>query len=113
MESFRLQSSERNGCAVLQVFGEVDLASAPQLREALTTLVADGELRIVVDLSATDFLDSTGLGALVTGLRRVRARGGSMKVVCTSPRVCKVFEITSIDKVLPLLGSVEEACAGA
>ncbi len=113
VEAFRLQSSERNGCAVLQVFGEVDLSTAPQLREALTAMVADGELDIVVDLSATEFLDSTGLGALVTGLKRVRAQGGNMKVVCTSPRVCKVFEITSIDKVMPLLSSVDEACAGA
>ncbi|MGQ0521548.1 MAG: STAS domain-containing protein [Actinomycetota bacterium] len=113
MEAFRLQGSKRNGCAVLEVFGEVDLATAPMLREALTTMVADGELDIVVDLSATEFLDSTGLGALVTGLKRVRAKGGNMKVVCTSPRVCRVFEITSIDKVMPLLGSVDEACAGA
>lgn len=113
VDAFRLQSSKRDGCAVLGVFGEVDLATAPKLRDALTTLVADGELDIVVDLSATEFLDSTGLDALVTGLKRVRARGGNMKVVCTSPRVCKVFEITRIDKVMPLLGSVDEACAGA
>jgi anti-sigma B factor antagonist len=113
VEAFRLHSSERNGCAVLQVFGEVDLSTAPQLREDLTAMVAGGELDIVVDLSATEFLDSTGLGALVTGLKRVRAKGGNMKVVCTSPRVCKVFEITSIDKVMPLLSSVDEACAGA
>ena len=113
VDSFGLQRSERDGCAVVAVEGEVDLATAPRLREALAAVVAEGHLRVVVDLSATEFLDSTGLGALVTGLKRVRARGGDMKVVCTSPRVCKVFEITSIDKVVPVCASLDEACAGA
>ncbi|MGH9282370.1 MAG: STAS domain-containing protein, partial [Acidimicrobiales bacterium] len=111
MESFGLHRSERDGCAILAVSGEVDLATAPRLREALASVVADGHLNVVVDLSEIEFLDSTGLGALVTGLKRVRARGGDMKVVCTSPRVCKVFEITSIDKVVPVCASVDEACA--
>ena len=111
-DSFGLESSHQEGCTVLSVSGEVDLATAPRLREALTNLVAEGELRLVVDLTSTEFLDSTGLGALVTGLKRIRAKGGEMRVVCTSPRVCKVFEITSLDRVLPLFESVEEACAG-
>ena len=110
VEPFGLQRSDRKGCAVLSVAGEVDLATAPRLREALATMVAEGHLKVVVDLTDTDFLDSTGLGALVTGLKRVRAKGGDMKVVCTSPRVCKVFEITSIDKVVPVFTSVDEAC---
>ena len=110
---FGLDSTERDGCAVLAVSGEVDLATAPQLREALTGLVADGHTQVVVDLTATEFLDSTGLGALITGLKRVRARGGDLRIVCTSPRVCKVFEITSIDKVIPMYGSVDEACVRA
>lgn len=112
VDSFALRSSERDGCAVVAVEGEVDLATAPRLREALSDAVATGHLRLVVDLTATEFLDSTGLGALVTGLKRVRAKGGEMRVVCTSARVCKVFEITGIDKVLPIFASVDEACAG-
>ena len=113
VEGFGLHRTERDGCAVLAVRGEVDLATAPRLREELTTMVSDGYLRLVVDLTDTEFLDSTGLGALVTGLKRVRARGGEMRVVCTSDRVCKVFEITSLDRVLPLYATVDEACAGA
>lgn len=112
VESFGLDASHQGDCAVLRVNGEVDLATAPRLREALTSLVTEGHLRVVVDLSGTDFLDSTGLGALVTGLKRVRAKGGEMRVVCTSERVAKVFEITSLDRVLPLYESVEQACAG-
>ena len=113
MDTFGLESLQQDGFTVLRVKGEVDLSTAPQLREALTSLIAEGRLAVVVDLSDTEFVDSTGLGALVTGLKRLRARGGEMRVVCTSPRVCKVFEITSLDRVLPMYASVEEACAPA
>lgn len=111
MDSFGLRTSRQGDCAVLSVAGEVDLATAPRLREALTSLVTEGHLRVVVDLTGTEFLDSTGLGALVTGLKRVRAKGGEMRVVCTNERVAKVFEITSLDRVLPLFESLDEACA--
>lgn len=111
MNDFALDVEQRDECAVLSVSGEVDLATAPQLRQQLVDLVADGHRRIVVDLSRTDFLDSTGLGALVVGLKRLRAHDGEMRVVCTTPRVRKVFEITHVDRVLPLFESVDEACA--
>lgn len=111
MNDFGLDVQQRDGCAVLSVSGEVDLATAPQLREQLVALVADGHRCIVVDLSRTEFLDSTGLGALVVGLKRLRAHDGHMRVVCTTPRVRKVFEITHVDRVLPLYESVDDACA--
>jgi anti-sigma B factor antagonist len=113
VNDFALDVEQRDECAVLSVSGEVDLATAPQLRQQLVDLVADGHRRIVVDLSRTDFLDSTGLGALVVGLKRLRAHDGEMRVVCTTPRVRKVFEITHVDRVLPLFESVDEACAAA
>ena len=110
MNEFGLDVQERDGCAVLSGAGEADLATAPQLRERLVGLVADGHRRIVVDMSATEFLDSTGLGALVAGLKRLRAHDGDMRIVCTTPRVRKVFEITHVDRVLPLFESVDDAC---
>lgn len=110
MNGFRLDVQERDGCAVLSVSGEVDLATAPQLRQQLVDLVGDGHRRVVVDMTGTEFLDSTGLGALVAGLKRLRAHDGEMRVVCTTPRVRKVFEITHVDRVLPLYESVDEAC---
>ena len=110
MEAFSLQTEERPDCVVLAVAGEVDLGTAPQLKERLGELVAEGHRHVVVDLTATEFLDSTGLGALVAGLKRLRAHEGDMRVVCTTPRVRKVFEITHVDRVLPLYDSVDEAC---
>lgn len=111
MDSFGLEVEHRDGCVVLGVTGEVDLANASELRERLFELVSDGHRRIVVDFTGTDFLDSTGLGALVAGLKRLRAHEGEMRLVCTTARVRKVFEITHIDRVLPLYESVDEACA--
>lgn len=105
----RLDTSVHEGYAVVTVHGEVDLATAPRLRDCLTTLAGDGHPRIIIDLNSTEFLDSTGLGAIVTGLKRIRARGGEMRIVCTTERVCKAFEITSLNRVLPLYSSVDAA----
>jgi anti-sigma B factor antagonist len=111
VDGFGLSVEERDSCVVLGVKGEVDLANASDLRERLFELVSDGHRRIVVDFTETEFLDSTGLGALVAGLKRLRAHEGEMRLVCTTARVRKVFEITHIDRVLPLYESVDEACA--
>lgn len=113
VEGYGVERNDREGCAVIAVEGEIDLTAAPRLREALISSVVEGHQRVVVDLTATEFLDSTGLGALVAGLKRIRAHGGDMRVVCTSARVCKVFEITSLDKVLSLYDTVDEACTRA
>jgi anti-sigma B factor antagonist len=110
VEAFALDVEPGDGCVVLAVAGEIDLATAPALRQQLVDLVAEGHRRIVVDLSRTEFLDSTGLSALVACLKRLRAHDGELRVVCTTPRVRKVFEITHIDRVLPLFDSVDAAC---
>ena len=105
-----MQVQERDGCVVLAVSGEVDLGTAPRLREQLIALVTDGRRHVVVDLSATEFLDSTGLGALVAGFKRLRAHDGDMRLVCTTTRIRKVFELTRLDRILPMFESVEDAC---
>ena len=98
-----------DGWAVLAVGGEVDVATAPRLREKLIELVNDGQHRIVVDLTDVEFLDSTGLGVLVGALKRVRTHDGDLALVCTESRVLKVFEITGLTKVFAMYGSVDEA----
>src|SRR6187200_3458531 len=74
---------------VIEVGGEIDVYTAPKLREALVELVNAGRYQIVVDVERVDFLDSTGLGVLVGGLKRVRANDGSLRVVCTQERLLK------------------------
>lgn len=105
----RLEVSERGDWSVVSASGEIDVATAPRLREQLIALVNDQRYRIVVDLEAVDFIDSTGLGVLISGLKRVRLHEGDFALVCTEPRILKVFEITGLLAVFPVHGSVDEA----
>jgi len=107
-----LDVQERDGFAVLAVSGEVDVATVPRLREQLHGLVAQGSNKIIVNLDAVDFLDSTGLGVLVGGLKKVRAHDGSMELICSQDRLLKIFRITGLAKVFTIHES-ESAALGA
>jgi anti-sigma B factor antagonist len=96
---------------VLEVGGEVDVYTAPRLRERLVELIDGGAHHIVVDLNRVDFLDSTGLGVLVGALKRVKAHDGSLSLVCTQDKILKIFKITGLTKVFPIHGSVEQAAS--
>jgi anti-sigma B factor antagonist len=102
----------RSPLMILAVKGEIDVYTAPRLREQLVELVSQGHRQIVVDLEGVDFLDSTGLGVLVGGLKRLRSNGGDMALVCTQPRILKVFEITGLTTVFSISASVDEATSG-
>ena len=107
----RLEVSERGDWSVIEVGGEIDVATAPRLREQLIALVNDQRYRIVVGLEGVDFIDSTGLGVLISGLKRVRTHGGSFALVCTESRILKVFEITGLLAVFDVCSSIDEAVA--
>ncbi len=87
--------------------------TAPRaFREKLVELVSQGHRQIVADLEGVDFLDSTGLGVLVGGLKRLRSHDGDLSIVCTQARILKVFEITGLTTVFNISDSVERATAG-
>jgi anti-sigma B factor antagonist len=98
---------------IVSVGGEIDVYTAPKLREQLIDLVAAGKYHLIVDMENVDFLDSTGLGVLVGGLKRVRAHDGSLELVCSQERILKIFRITGLTKVFAIHSSVEEATAAA
>ncbi|GGJ95771.1 anti-sigma-B factor antagonist [Pilimelia anulata] len=99
---------------VLEVGGEVDVYTAPRLREELVRLIDSGTRRIVVDLGRVDFLDSTGLGVLVGAMKKLRAADGTFGLVCAKEPLLKIFRITALDQVFPLYDSVDAATsAGA
>ena len=98
---------------VISVAGEIDVYTAPTLRERLNELVAEGEYHLVVDMAGVDFLDSTGLGVLVGGLKRARSHEGSLQLVCDQEKILKVFRITGLTKVFPIHASLEGALADA
>lgn len=93
---------------VVQVSGEIDISSAPRLREAIVGVLAEGRTQIAVDLREVDFLDSTGLGVLVGGLKRARSAGGELRVISTSPRIAKVFAITGLDGIFQIVEQPED-----
>ncbi|MGI8663071.1 MAG: STAS domain-containing protein [Acidimicrobiales bacterium] len=100
---------ERAGWAVVAVSGEIDMATAPALRERLHVLLSGGASNIIIDLDGVGFLDSTALGVLVGTMKRARAVGGDVRLVCTQPRVAKVLEITRLDQAFSTFTSVEGA----
>ncbi len=106
-------STDDGDVAVVRVHGEIDVYTAPVLREALDKHVAAGRTRFVVDLSDVSFMDSTALGVLVGRLKIVRTQEGSLRVVVVQERVRRVFAITGLDKVFPIHATVEEALTAA
>ena len=100
-----------DGRTVVQVVGEIDVYTAPQLRERLDQEIEAGRHDLVVDLSGVSFMDSTGLGVLVGRLKQIRLNDGSMRLVCAHDRVLKVFVITGLDKVFAIYPTVGEAVA--
>jgi anti-sigma B factor antagonist len=77
---------EEGGRTIVEVGGEIDVYSAPALRDRLNGLVAEGHHDLIVDMQGVEFLDSTGLGVLVGGLKRVRTHNGSLQLVCSQER---------------------------
>ena len=104
-----LASRTEGDKTVVSVGGEIDVYTAPKLREQIVQLVEEGRYHLVVDMEDVEFLDSTGLGVLVGGLKRVRAHDGSLRLVCTQERILKIFRITGLTKVFPIHSTVGEA----
>lgn len=106
-----VEAKTQGSDVILTVSGEIDLFTAPKLRERLTAAIDEGATRIIVDLEGVGFMDSTGLGSLVGGLKRVKERGGSMVLVCTNRAVLRILSITGLDRVFPVADSLDEALA--
>jgi anti-sigma B factor antagonist len=95
--------------AVIEVDGEIHLSTAPELSHVLATAIDAGTTRLVLDLSGVMFIDSTGLAALLSSLRRLTRVNGGMALVCTNPTVLRLFEITSLDSTFAIHDAVEPA----
>jgi anti-sigma B factor antagonist len=96
---------------VVAVRGEIDLFTAPELKQKLTDAIEGGKTRIVVDLSDTTFLDSTALGVLIGAVKRLRSREGALVIVNTDQNIAKTFEITGLDQIFTILSTRQDAIA--
>jgi anti-sigma B factor antagonist len=106
-----LETRNEGGHTIIEVGGEIDVYTAPKLRDKITELVGNGNYNLVIDREKVDFLDSTGLGVLVGGLKKVRAHDGSMRLICNQERLLKIFRITGLAKVFAIHGSQADALA--
>ena len=94
---------------VLDVHGEVDVYTAPAVRERVQSLLDTVNTSLIVDLTGIDFIDSTGLGVLVSGQNRAKELGGELRLVCSQERVLKLFRITGLDGVFAIFATRAEA----
>ena len=108
--NFHIQDEEIDADThVIELGGEVDLYTAPEFKERMVQVIEQGKKQVVVDLSKATFIDSTTLGVLVGGVKRLRPAGGSLTLVCTDANICKIFEITGLDRVFSIHDSRDQA----
>jgi anti-sigma B factor antagonist len=98
-----------DGTYVIALAGEVDLYTAPEFKQQLLEVIGQGARHVVVDFTETTFIDSTTLGVLVGGVKRLRPAGGQLSLVCSDRNITKIFEITGLNKVFPIHHTREEA----
>lgn len=106
---FAVSTRTEGPFTVVEVSGEVDVYTAPRLREAVVEAIDEGATKLVIDVEQVEFLDSTGVGVMVGALKKVRSAGGTLDIVCTQPRLLKIFDITGLDKVFGLHASLADA----
>ena len=94
---------------VISLTGEVDLYTAPEFKQQLLDVIGQGARAVVVDFSNTTFIDSTTLGVLVGGVKRLRTNDGQLSLVCSDRNITKIFEITGLDRVFAIYGTRDEA----
>ena len=109
--AFDLVTSRTDDAAVVRVIGELDLATAPQLREVLADLTGEGTIHVTVELSEMAFIDSTGVATLVSGLKRLHEAGGDMALESPKPSAMKVFEITGLTSVFTISEAASDPTA--
>jgi anti-sigma B factor antagonist len=94
---------------VISLAGEVDLYTAPEFKQQLLQVIGQGGTEVIVDFSDTTFIDSTTLGVLVGGVKRLRTNEGQLSLVCSDRNITKIFEITGLDRVFTIYPTRDEA----
>lgn len=96
---------------LLELQGEVDVYTSPQLKQDIMRLAESGVKHVIINLSKVEYLDSTGLGVLIGGLKRLRESGGSLVLVGPGMRILRIFEITGLNKIFDIYDTEQEAAA--
>ena len=98
-----------SGIVILDIEGEIDAFTAPKLKQEMVQQIEDGATRIAVDLADVKYLDSTGLGVLISGLKRTRDKNGEMVLICPNVRITRIFDITGLSRIFEMFQTEEQA----
>ena len=108
--NFEIKTDELGDDAyVISLAGEVYLYTAPEFKQQLLDVISQGGKNVIVDFSNTTFIDSTTLGVLVGGVKRLRTNDGQLSLVCSDRNITKIFEITGLDRVFTIYATRDEA----
>jgi anti-sigma B factor antagonist len=105
------EERSEGGELILTIAGELDLATAPKVREPLERAIEAGTNRVVVDMLECGFIDSTGLGVLLHAAKRLEEDGGAMALVCVDDQIKRLLELTMIDRTIPVFDTRADALA--
>ena len=94
---------------VVELSGEIDVYTSPKVKDAISELIDQGHYNLIINLEKVRYIDSTGLGVLIGGLKRVREHGGSVSLVCTNPQIKKIFNITGLVKIFGIFETENDA----
>ncbi|MGW1027964.1 STAS domain-containing protein [Streptomyces sp. NPDC002577] len=112
-KNFRIVHRDENDWTIVEIHGEVDVYTVPQIRDHVVTRIEEGRLRVILDLRRVTFIDSTGLGVFVGILKRIRERDGELRLVIASQTVRRIFDLTSLYGVFPIYDSLDAALTAA
>ena len=104
------KSNGEGSASVVDLNGEIDVYTSPKVKDAITELIDQGSYDLVINLENVRYIDSTGLGVLIGGLKRVREHSGTVNLVCTNPQIKKIFDITGLSKIFGIFDSEQAAC---
>jgi anti-sigma B factor antagonist len=94
---------------VVDLNGEIDVYTSPKVKDAIGELIDKGHYNLVINLEKVRYIDSTGLGVPIGGLKRVREHGGTVNLVCTNPQIKKIFDITGLVKIFGIYDDEDAA----
>jgi anti-sigma B factor antagonist len=103
--------SYKEDSIVIRLQGEVDLYAAPELKDHVNRAIESGKTKLILDLSEATFIDSTTLGILVSGMKRLRPRGGMLAVLCPDPTMARIFDITGLNRMFSVHDTLDAAMA--
>jgi anti-sigma B factor antagonist len=111
VEGIRLEVELKqiDGTTILQAAGEIDVYTAPQFKEAISSIIASGQKHLIIDMTSVNYMDSSGFGALLSATRKLRPEGGTINLVKVTAAIDRILNITRLNTVFATHDSIDEA----